>query len=119
MKERRSSGRWQVDYQASVKIPGHDHLFYCTVDDINFKGLRIRFPRYIDMDDVLTLDISLSNELSLKTEAAIAWNKVVGQDDVYGLFFTKIKDSDKENIYKFIQRNFSEKIRQQVYRDIF
>jgi hypothetical protein len=118
MQERRYSGRWQIDSQVSVKIPGHAHPFYCTIDDINFKGLRIRFSQYIDMDNALTLGIALGSELSLNIEAAVAWNKGVGPDNVYGLFFTKIKDSDKENIYKFIQRNFAEKIRQQVYRDI-
>jgi len=118
MQERRYSGRWQIDSQASVKIPGHAHPFYCTIDDINFKGLRIRFSQYIDMDNVLTLGIALGSELSLNIETAVAWNKAVGPDNVYGLVFTKIKDSDKENIYKFIQRNIAEKIRQQVYRDI-
>jgi hypothetical protein len=119
MQERRCSGRWQIDSQASLKIPGHNHPFYCTVDDINFKGLRIRFPRYVEMNSHLKLDISLSNELSLKIEVAPAWNKAIGSDNVYGFFFTRIKDGDKENIYKFIQRNFADKISQQFYRNTF
>ena len=118
MQERRCSGRWQINSQANVKIPGHAHPFYCTIDDINFKGLRLSFSQYMDMANVLPMEIALSNELSLNIEAAVAWNKAVGSDNVYGLFFTKIKDNDKENIYKFIQKNFADKIRQHIYRDL-
>jgi hypothetical protein len=118
MQERRRSGRWQIDSQASVKIPGHAHPFYCTIEDINFKGARISFSQYMDMDNVLAMSIALENELSLNIEAAVAWNKVEGPDNVYGFSFTKIKDNDKENIYKFIQRNFAEKVREQVYGDL-
>lgn len=117
MQERRCSGRWEINSPASLKIPGHAHPFYCTIDDINFKGVGIRFSRYIEMDKLQTMDIALGNEISLKVEAAVAWNKTMGADNLYGFFFTRIKDSDKENIYKFIQRNFAEKIRQQFYRD--
>lgn len=118
MQERRCSGRWEINSQANVKIPGHAHLFYCTINDINFKGLKIRFPRYIDIDNPLTLDITLSDELNFRIEAGVAWRKATGQDSVYGFFFTKIKDGDKEHIYTFIKRNFAEKISQQIYRDI-
>ena len=118
MPERRQSGRWQIESQASVKISGHANPFCCTIDDINFKGLRIRFFQCPDMGHDLAMSIALGNELSLDIGAAVAWNKVVGRDNVYGLCFTKITDNDKENIYKFIQRNFAEKIKQQVFRDI-
>jgi hypothetical protein len=118
MQERRYPGRWQIGSQASVKISGHTHPFYCTIEDINFKGLRLRFPRNIDMDNMSAMSIALGNELCLDIEVAIAWNKVEGLDNLYGFSFVKIKDNDKENIYKFIQKNFADKIRQQVYRDL-
>lgn len=118
MQERRLSGRWQIDSQASVRIPGHAHPFYCTIDDINFKGLRLRFAQYLNIDNVLAMSIALGNELSLNIEAGVAWSRIKGSDNIYGLFFTKIKDNDKENIYKFIQRNFADKIRQQAYRHL-
>ena len=118
MQERRCSGRWEIDSQASVRIPGHAHPFYCNINDINFKGLKLWFPRYIDIDNPLTLDVSLSDELNFRIEAGVAWHRKTAQDSIYGFFFTKIKEADKENIYTFIKRNFAEKIRQQIYRDI-
>ncbi len=118
MDDRRHSGRWQIDSQASVKISGQANHFSCTIDDINFKGLRIRFSQHLDIGHDLTMSIALGDALSLDIGARVAWNKVVGQGNVYGFLFTRIKDNDKENIYKFIQKNFSEKIKQKVFQGI-
>ena len=118
MQERRHSGRWEINSRANVKICNQTQLFNCTIDDINFKGLRLRFPQSINMNNAAEMHIALGDELFLNIEAAVAWNKADDTDTVYGLFFTRIKDSDKESIYKFIQKNFAEKIKQQVYRDL-
>lgn len=118
MQERRRTGRWQIDSQASIKMPGQDNPFDCKIEDINFKGLKIHSSQELDIEGSLALNIALGYGLSFDVEAAVAWNKIAGADNIYGLYFTKIKESDKEKVYEFIREHFPDKIKQQVYTGI-
>jgi c-di-GMP-binding flagellar brake protein YcgR len=118
MEERRQCGRWQVNNLVSVKLQGQDHPLECKIEDVSLKGLRIHSPQELKKDSILALSIALDNELSLNIEASIAWNNTQGADNIYGFYFTKIKDIDKENIYRYVYRNFPEQIKQQVWKGV-
>lgn len=75
-------------------------------------------PQELKKDSNLALSITLGYELSLNIEATVVWNKVLEADNICGLYFTRIRDMDKEKIYEFVQRNFSEQIKQQIWRGV-
>ncbi|PIP20866.1 MAG: hypothetical protein COX40_02465 [Candidatus Omnitrophica bacterium CG23_combo_of_CG06-09_8_20_14_all_40_11] len=118
MEERRRFVRWQVNRQASVKLRDQDNPFDCKIKDIGLKGLRIYSPQELKKDSNLALSIALGYELSLNIEASVAWNKAVGADNICGLYFTRIRDIDKEKIYEFVRKNFPEQIEQQLWKGV-
>ena len=118
MQERRQFARWQVNRQASVKLQGQDNPFDCKIEDIGFKGLKIHSTQELKKDSSLALDITLDHSLSLNIEASVVWNKALGADNICGLYFTRIKDIDKEKIYKFVQNNFPKQIGLRLWKGI-
>jgi hypothetical protein len=117
MEERRQCGRWQVNYLASVKLQGQDNPFECKIEDVGLKGLKIHSSQELNQDSPLALSIALDDEFSLDIEASVTWSNTQ-EDNIYGLYFTKIKDMDKENIFNYVSMNFPELIKQQIWKGI-
>ena len=46
--------------------------------------------------------MKFSEDCSFDAEVWVVWNKAVGGVNHYGLFFTRLRDVDKEKIYQFI-----------------
>jgi hypothetical protein len=118
MMDRRRSNRWQIGWQSKLKLEGAQNHCNCIVRDINFKGLNIcsaiRFPR----DTFLKLSLELCDDLCLDIEAWVAWHRTVESKNIYGLYFTRIKDPDKESIYQFIGKNFPKQLYAQVWKGL-
>lgn len=98
MSERRSCIRWQIDRQAQVKLEAAPSSVACIIHDINFKGARISLKEELPLDKSLKLNIDLSREFSsFELEAWVAWHKTIDGYNLYGLYFTKIKDLDNRD----------------------
>lgn len=83
----------------------------CTVHDISFMGARISLDQKLPKDTTLKIGIILSEEFGcLQVEAWLVWHKKVMDANVYGIYFAKIKDVDKESIYKFLRKYYSHDI---------
>ncbi len=106
MKDRRRDIRWQTGRQAKLKLEGSKTFIDCYVKDINFKGLQISLRMKLPPDTFLKFTIVLSEEFVLEVEAWVVWHKRLNDFNVYGLYFSQIKDDDKEKIYKFVYNNF-------------
>lgn len=116
--EHRQFARWRVNQEVSVRLEDRENPFDCKIEDIGLKGLRMRFPQELNTDNNLVLSIALGNGLLLNIEASVAWNKVEGTGNICGLYFTRIRDIDKEKIYDFVQRNFPEQIKKQLWKGV-
>ena len=106
MEERRRGFRWQIDRQAMVNLAGELSYTLCSVKDINYNGLQISLEQELPKDSSLKLGINFPDEFALEIEAGVAWHK----NNLYGLYFTKIKDKDKEKIYNFVYKNYRHQI---------
>jgi c-di-GMP-binding flagellar brake protein YcgR len=109
--------RWKLEKPVSIKLKGKEDKLLCNADDISLKGIRIRMGQSFAESGNLVITIALGYELFLNNiEAFVAWSKKEGSDNVYGLNFTKIRDSDKEAISEFVRRNGLEKLNQDFCR---
>lgn len=115
MQEQRRVLRWEIDSHAGIRLPGLDESFYCKIDNINFKGIKLHLPQVLKKGDKLALEIDLGHGLDLKVEASVIWDRIQGSDNAYGFSFTRIRDIDKEKIYEFIWKNFPEQIKQHMF----
>jgi len=118
MQERRRFVRWQVNREARVQLEGAVASTTCTVHDISFKGARISLAQKLPKDMPHRVSISLCDEFAcLSVEVWVIWHKTIMETNVYGIYFIKIKDSDKENIYKFIRKYFPAQINKQWWQE--
>jgi len=113
MHERRSCVRWQIKQKAKIKLEGALSYMDCLMNDINFKGGKIFLKQHLTLDKFLKMNIMFSEVLNCDVQVWIVWHKRINDTQVYGFYFTKIKDSDKEDIYKFINRYFPDELRKQ------
>ncbi|MCX5702121.1 MAG: PilZ domain-containing protein [Candidatus Omnitrophica bacterium] len=117
MEERRQCGRWRVDKTASIQLEDQGNPFECKIEDVSFKGLRIHSPQVLNEDRNMALNIVLDNDLFLNIEAAVAWSNRQEQGNTYGIYFTKIKDSDRQNIYSYMYNNFQEELKKRAWEN--
>ena len=110
MKERRHDSRWQINREAKVKLEGAHTFTKCSVKDINFKGLQISLGLKLPKEAFLKLTLVLSEEFTLYIEAWVVWRKCINRFNIYGLYFTKINEQDKEKIYKFVYKYLPQEV---------
>jgi len=114
MQERRKISRWQINKPASIKLEGAVAFADCLLKDINFKGMQIVLSLRFTVDSYIKFNLKLSEEYSLECEAWVAWHKYVEGYNIYGFYFTRLKDSDKEKIYKYVYQSVPEEIAKQL-----
>ncbi len=113
MDERRRLTRWQVERPAKVRLEGGFNYADCFVSDLNCKGLKISLKEQLPLDKFLKLSIMLSESFQLNFEAWSAWHRKIKDSYVHGIFFTKIRNQDKEDIYSFVMRHCSDQVSRQ------
>lgn len=118
MQDRREITRWSLNHPAKIKFEGAGVFIDAQLIDINFKGLQICFKPKFPKDMPVKFILVLSEEFSLEVEAWIAWHRPVDGRNIYGFRFTKIKDGDKEKIYKFIFKHSPHEIHKQWWKDL-
>lgn len=106
MSERRRLVRWKIDKALKVRLDGAEACANCTVNDISLTGCRLTLQLKLPTDKYLKLSIELSDESVINIEAWVAWCKTGDCSHCYGVYFSKIRDTDKEIIYQFIRKNF-------------
>ena len=110
MDDNRRLSRWCINRRVKIKLQGAHSFAECFVKDLNLRGLQVILPLKLPSDTFRKFSLVLSDDIVLDVEAWVAWHKPMEGMNVYGLYFTKIKDVDKENIYRFLRRDFAEQI---------
>jgi c-di-GMP-binding flagellar brake protein YcgR len=118
MQIQRRYARWQVKNEAKVRLEGAEASISCLVNDISFNGVQISLAQKLPKDTTLNMNIVLSNGSALNLETWVVWHKQVGNQNVYGLYFTKIKDQDKEKIYQFMRNYFPHELNKRWWKDL-
>lgn len=118
MSEHRSCPRWQTNWKTKVQLEGQESPAPCTLCDINFKGARICLEQKLAQDSRLKINLCLSEDCSFEIEVWVVWHKYVEGLHSHGLYFTKIRESDKEKLYQFIQNNFKGQMHKQIWQDL-
>lgn len=113
MEEKRRCPRWQVDNRVKIQLEGALTPMPCTLHDLNFKGARISLAQRLAPDIFFKLSIILSEAFIIQVEAWIGWHKPIDGHNIYGLYFTKISDRDKEKIYHFMRHHYPKEMHRQ------
>ncbi|MBU1727241.1 MAG: PilZ domain-containing protein [Candidatus Omnitrophica bacterium] len=110
MQIQRRFNRWQVDYKTRVRLNEASDFVECAINDISYMGARICVPVKLPRDTFIELHFELSAEFVLDVEAWVVWQRAVDGHNIYGLYFTRVKDTDKEKIYQFVRKHAPQEI---------
>ncbi|MCX5656704.1 MAG: PilZ domain-containing protein, partial [Candidatus Omnitrophica bacterium] len=102
MSEHRRFIRWQINRQAKFKLEQAVEEVFFQVRDINYKGVQVILNAKLPEDAAFRLNLRFSEECNFEAEVWVAWHKIVDGINHYGLYFSKIRDADKNKIYNFI-----------------
>jgi len=106
--------RWQINKKAQIELAGA--FTDCIILDMGFSGARISLERKLAQDAFFKLNINLSADLNFQVDAWVAWHKAREGINLYGIYFTKIRDTDKERMFKFIRNNFPEQVNKEWWK---
>lgn len=117
MTEHRKISRWRINKPAKIKIEGAVAFIDCLIKDINLKGVQIVMPLRLKVDTYIKCNLKLSDIFSIDCEAWVAWHRNSDGHNIYGLLFTKLTDTDKEGIYKFVYQSVPGEISRNWWKD--
>ncbi len=115
--DRRNIVRWPVNVDAKLKVADSSALLPCQIKDINLKGIQISLAEKLEKDKFLKLSFFLPESIVLDVEAWVAWQKVIDNVNIYGIYFSKIKGSEKEKIYNFVYKYCGDKVKKHVWQE--
>ncbi len=115
MQELRKLPRWQVNRQGVLKLEQAAKDLFCQVKDINPKGAKITLNTKLPADNAFKISLLLSEDYTIEADVWVAWHKVVNGINHYGIYFSKIKDADKEKIIKFISIFYPDELKQKPW----
>ncbi|MFA5286976.1 MAG: PilZ domain-containing protein [Candidatus Omnitrophota bacterium] len=110
MADKRQISRWEINKPVKIQLEGAVVYAECFLKDINFKGLKIVLNLKLIVDSYIKFNLKLSDKCSLECEAWVAWHRAADGRNTYGLYFTRLKDDDKEKIYKFVYEHIPDEI---------
>jgi len=117
IEERRKLSRWQINRQAKIKLEGAESFADCRIKELNLKGMQVCLGLKLAKDTFIKFCLFLAEECILEAESWVVWHKVINDTNFYGFYFTRIKDCDKEKIYKFVCKHSPELIKGQYCQD--
>jgi len=112
MHDRRSIARWRIGRQIKVKLEGAENFADCFLEDVNLKGAKMVLQIRLKKDTFIKVDFVLSEDFILNTEVWIVWHRMIEGRHIYGVYFSKIKDADKDKIYRLLRKTFPQLINQ-------
>lgn len=119
MKERRAIRRWQINWPAKIKLEGALAFITCSVGDLSLKGFKAALAPKLPTDTFLKLDVILEEGCVLEdVEVWVAWQKRMANLNLYGFYFSRLKDADKEKIYRFMRRHYPKILHHQCWQGI-
>lgn len=120
MHKPRRCTRWEVHKNAELILDtsGVMQKFSCALADLSFAGAQVSLLERLPEDSLLKLNISIPPELDFSVEAWVSWHKYIKDFNAYGLYFSKLKDVDKEKISAFVRRHSIGQIRKQWWEGL-
>lgn len=84
----------------------------CQVKDLSYKGAKVAVGMKLPQDCAFKINLRLSEDCAMDLEVWVAWRKVISGVTHYGLYFSKIRDADKDKIYRFINAYYPGELKQ-------
>lgn len=108
MDERRIMPRWQISQHAGLTFENGIRAIPCIVEDINYKGMRVSLKRELFEDVFSNFKLALSEDFEFNASASVVWCDKSEEKNTFGLLFSRINESAKNQMWAHIKNNFPE-----------
>lgn len=102
MRVKRHFMRWRVDQKVEVKFTGVSRFVNAVIRDISLMGMQISLDEELPGERSFPLTVRLAGGVQWNVEPWVAWHSLDERTHVYGIYFNRIHDADKEKIWGFI-----------------
>lgn len=110
MRIQRRVVRWAVHKDAKVQAPGNETFVPAVIHDISLKGMRVALDDLLPTRIGFLLTAVLPDQEKIECDAWAVWRREAGARRYYGLYFTRLNDTDKEKICRFIRREYPQSL---------
>lgn len=107
--ENKKVPRWEISAPAKIKWEGKDDYIECEVKNLSLKGCCLAIAEKI-VNSPARAELRFNENLFFDVEMTVIWHKESDSKQIYGMKFSRIKDVDKERIFKMVKDNFPDVI---------
>lgn len=119
--ERRSLLRWPVNWNAriQVKYQNSKKNINCCIKDINFKGIQVILEKKLPGIEVLKLHVILPDSEPIPLKVKVIKHEIMPDGlNLYSLQAIEMKDSDKELLYRLLNKNYFKELSSLWWKDV-
>jgi len=118
MEEHRCAARWKIKQEAELSVDEGVRPIPCVVEDISSRGMRVSLEKDLFPEVFANFNLVLNNDFTFNAGAQVAWAEKIYEKNVYGLSFSRIEESTKNRICRYVQDNFPAEMSKQVWDGI-
>ena len=104
-KEKRLLPRWDISAPAKIRYAGEESYLACEVKNLNLKGFAVIIGQPLP-DQCAQTTLYFNENFFFTVDVERVWHNESNGRHIYGFKFTRIRDTDKEKIFKMIQQDF-------------
>lgn len=102
MYNRRKIPRWRINQRLLLDLKRRSGQLYCQLRDINCSGAQVTMMARLPRHRVFKMQLRLNEKYTIEARVWVSWHKLINGSNHYGLYFSQIKDADKDKINRFI-----------------
>lgn len=125
IEENRKFARWNTSRPVRFSLVGKDNEEekMALLKDISFAGARMSLFESLRLNDKLDMFLEIPDEEhAIHCEGKVVWQKSVEDAGAApfacGLSFTRIKDQDKEKMFRYMSQNSPEEVKKKWWEGV-
>jgi len=112
----RMGHRWEVDMPMDYTFSNSNRVWEAKLLDLSLRGVRVSSPSVPLAGEEVKLAINIPGEPSgIDALGKVVWAKRTGATPCCGILFTRIRDMDRARILSYIDKNFGQELRKEVW----
>ncbi|MCX5694926.1 MAG: hypothetical protein NT014_07420 [Candidatus Omnitrophica bacterium] len=105
--EKRLLPRWKIGAPAKIRWQGSSDYLPCEVRDLNMRGFCLVVTEKITNYNT-SAQLYFNEKYFFDIEICVTWHKENDGKQIYGISFLKVRDSDREKMYRMMKENFAD-----------
>jgi len=93
----------RMNWKGKLRLEGEEYLTDCHIIDMDDQRMKVCLSGKLPVDTNIKVGVVLSSDYIVNAQAWVTWQKTSEGLHTYELYFTKISDTEKEKISRFLK----------------